>query len=68
MLHQRTIAEKITCTGSGLHSGEPVQLTMSPAHADTGVVFLRRGVGEDGDLVEIAARAENVTSTANAPA
>jgi UDP-3-O-[3-hydroxymyristoyl] N-acetylglucosamine deacetylase len=66
VFQQRTIAEKITCTGSGLHSGAPVQLTMYPAHTDTGVVFLRRRAGEDGDLVEVAARAENVTSTSNA--
>ena len=38
---QRTIAEKISCTGIGLHSGEPVQLTLHPARAGSGVVFVR---------------------------
>jgi UDP-3-O-[3-hydroxymyristoyl] N-acetylglucosamine deacetylase len=38
---QRTIAEKISCTGIGLHSGQPVQLTLHPARAGTGVVFAR---------------------------
>ena len=33
---QRTIAEKVSCTGVGLHCGEPVQLTLHPARADTG--------------------------------
>jgi UDP-3-O-[3-hydroxymyristoyl] N-acetylglucosamine deacetylase len=61
--HQRTIAEKIVCRGIGLHSGEPVELVMTPAAAGTGVVFVRR----DGDrLVEIPARAEFVCSTTNA--
>lgn len=63
MTKQRTIAEKITCTGIGLHSGEPVELTMAPAQVGTGIVFAcRRGDA----LVEIPARPENVASTRNA--
>jgi UDP-3-O-[3-hydroxymyristoyl] N-acetylglucosamine deacetylase len=62
-LQQRTIAEQISCTGTGLHSGEPVELTMLPAPVGAGIVFARR----DGDsLVEIPARSENVESTTNA--
>ena len=63
MFRQRTIAEKITCTGMGLHSGEPVQLTMFPALADSGIVFVRQAAG---GAVEIPALLENVASTANA--
>ena len=63
MFRQRTIAEKITCTGVGLHSGEPVQLTMFPALADSGIVFVRQAAG---GAVEIPALLENVASTANA--
>jgi UDP-3-O-[3-hydroxymyristoyl] N-acetylglucosamine deacetylase len=40
-LHQRTIAEKVSCTGIGLHTGKPVQLTLHPARADSGIVFVR---------------------------
>jgi len=40
-LRQRTIAEKVSCTGIGLHSGRPVQLVLYPARVDTGIVFVR---------------------------
>jgi UDP-3-O-[3-hydroxymyristoyl] N-acetylglucosamine deacetylase len=40
-VRQRTIAEKISCTGVGLHTGKPVQLTLHPARANTGIVFVR---------------------------
>ncbi len=59
---QRTIAEKVSCLGLGLHSGRPVQLTLHPARANSGIVF--RGTGLDG--VEIPARAAYVSSTAQA--
>jgi UDP-3-O-[3-hydroxymyristoyl] N-acetylglucosamine deacetylase len=40
-LNQRTIAEKVSCTGIGLHGGAPVHLTLQPARAGSGVVFVR---------------------------
>jgi UDP-3-O-[3-hydroxymyristoyl] N-acetylglucosamine deacetylase len=57
---QRTIAEKISCTGIGLHSGQPVQLTLHPARAGTGVSFVRTDLPE---AVEIPAHHAAVTST-----
>lgn len=61
-MRQRTIAEKISCTGVGLHSGAPVELALHPARAGTGIVFVRT----DGPRpVEIPARASSVTSTRN---
>jgi len=57
---QRTIAEKISCTGIGLHSGAPVQLTLHPARVGSGVVFVRTDLAHP---VEIPARREAVTST-----
>jgi UDP-3-O-[3-hydroxymyristoyl] N-acetylglucosamine deacetylase len=57
---QRTIAEKISCTGIGLHSGAPVQLTLLPARVGSGIVFVRTDLAHP---VEIPARAEFVTST-----
>jgi UDP-3-O-[3-hydroxymyristoyl] N-acetylglucosamine deacetylase len=58
---QQTIAEKVSCTGIGLHSGAPVQLTLLPARAGTGIVVVRSDRGRN---VEIPARASSVHSTA----
>jgi UDP-3-O-[3-hydroxymyristoyl] N-acetylglucosamine deacetylase len=57
---QQTLAEKVGCTGIGLHSGAPVQLTLAPARAGTGIVFVRT---DRAHAVEIPARADRVTST-----
>src|SRR6266852_8677435 len=36
---QRTIRRQVSVEGIGLHSGDPVKLTLSPAAADTGILF-----------------------------
>jgi UDP-3-O-[3-hydroxymyristoyl] N-acetylglucosamine deacetylase len=59
-LSQRTVAEKIACTGIGLHSGAPVQLSLHPARAGSGVVFVRTDLAHP---VEIPARRQSVSST-----
>ncbi|TAJ22696.1 MAG: UDP-3-O-acyl-N-acetylglucosamine deacetylase [Nitrospirae bacterium] len=41
MRYQQTISRSITCSGIGLHTGQPVTLTLNPAPPDTGVVFVR---------------------------
>jgi UDP-3-O-[3-hydroxymyristoyl] N-acetylglucosamine deacetylase len=41
MIRQRTIREKIGCTGVGLHSGRPIRLELLPAPDDTGISFVR---------------------------
>ena len=41
MMRQRTIKQRVSTTGVGLHSGQRVELTLRPAAADTGVVFRR---------------------------
>ncbi|MBT6326745.1 MAG: UDP-3-O-acyl-N-acetylglucosamine deacetylase [Bdellovibrionales bacterium] len=41
MLHQRTLAKKISVTGIGLHSGKKVTLTLYPAPANFGIQFKR---------------------------
>lgn len=52
-MKQRTVAEKVSCTGVGLHGGAPVQVTLLPARSDSGIVFVRT----DGpDPLEIPAR------------
>jgi len=39
--NQQTIAQSCTITGTGLHSGHDVTMTLKPAEADTGIVFCR---------------------------
>lgn len=40
-LYQRTLSAPISTTGIGLHSGQEVVLTLRPAQAGTGIVFVR---------------------------
>ncbi len=62
-MFQRTIAEKVSCTGIGLHSGAPVQLTLEPARANSGIVFERT---DGGVPIDVPARPESVSATLNA--
>lgn len=41
MVYQRTLKNEISATGVGLHSGRQVRLTLKPADANTGIVFIR---------------------------
>lgn len=61
-MNQRTIAEKISCTGVGLHTGKPVQLTLHPARAGTGIVFVRTDLPEP---VEIPAQPSSLAGRAH---
>jgi UDP-3-O-[3-hydroxymyristoyl] N-acetylglucosamine deacetylase len=56
--NQRTVAKRVSCTGVGLHSGAPVNLTLAPAAADAGITFVRMDLG-----VEIPARSDLVVDT-----
>ena len=60
MRAQQTLANAVSCTGVGLHSGQPVTLTLKPAQANTGVVFVNRN-GKNG--ASLAASIEHVVST-----
>ncbi|MBM70314.1 MAG: UDP-3-O-[3-hydroxymyristoyl] N-acetylglucosamine deacetylase [Haliea sp.] len=60
MIRQRTLRNAIKATGVGLHTGEKVYLTLSPAPIDAGIVFRRVDLDP---VVEIPARAENVRET-----
>jgi UDP-3-O-[3-hydroxymyristoyl] N-acetylglucosamine deacetylase len=58
---QTTLREQVSISGIGVHSGSPVTVTIHPAEADTGVVFLRCGNGcRDREL---AATYRSVTAT-----
>src|SRR5580693_6535537 len=59
---QTTLHEQVTLSGIGIHSGSPVTLTLHPAEPDTGIVFLRCGVGGQPDR-ELSANFRSVTAT-----
>ena len=58
---QQTLRKSYLFEGKGLHTGRVARMTVSPAPADTGIVFKRTDIGQDA-MVE--ALAENVSSTA----
>lgn len=60
--YQRTIQNKVGCTGVGLHSGKKVHLSLAPAQEDTGIVFKRTDV-KDGKNPFVSACYKNVCST-----
>lgn len=53
---QRTFKQRATMSGTGLHSGASVRLTLAPAQVDSGIVFTSAGV-------EIPALSEFVVDT-----
>src|SRR4029079_373616 len=59
---QTTLREQVTLSGIGVHSGSPVALTLHPAEADTGIVFLRCGAGGQPDRA-LPADSRSVTAT-----
>lgn len=60
---QHTIAQEVSYSGIGLHSGKDVLMTLKPADVNTGIVFIRTDLSE---RPEIKAVAENVSSTVKA--
>ena len=63
MVYQTTLNSEVSYTGVGLHSGVDVHMTLQPAPANTGIVFVRRDLP---GMPRIEAKASNVTSTARA--
>ncbi len=59
---QTTLRQQTAVSGVGVHSGAPATLTMLPAEADTGIVFIRCGVDGQPDR-EIRANVRAVTAT-----
>src|SRR5437764_10125715 len=58
MTRRRTIACEIRTTGTALHAGVPVTMTLSPASSGQGIVFRRSDLG-----VDIPARYDQVSET-----
>ncbi len=55
---RRTIAHPVTVSGTALHAGVPVTMTLSPGKSGSGVVFRRADLG-----IEIPARYDQVSET-----
>ncbi len=56
--HERTLRSAICCTGTGLHTGRTVNVTLEPAVEGTGIVFRRTDLH-----VDIPARYDAVCDT-----
>ena len=52
-MQQSTIARRVACSGTGLHSGEEVEIALCPAPAGTGIVFVSLGAAGDGGDVDV---------------
>ena len=61
-VRQTTLRDDVVVTGIGVHSGLPVTLTIHPADAGNGIVFLRTGLEGRPDR-EIYADFRSVTGT-----
>ena len=59
---QTTLREQIAVSGIGVHSGWPATVTLHPAEADTGIVFVRCGASGENDR-ELPANFRSVTAT-----
>src|SRR3954449_4026737 len=59
---QTTLRRQTAVSGIGVHSGSPATLTMLPAEADTGILFIRCGIDGKPDR-EIVANVRAVTAT-----
>ncbi|HYJ92361.1 MAG TPA: UDP-3-O-acyl-N-acetylglucosamine deacetylase [Pyrinomonadaceae bacterium] len=56
-MNQTTISRSVNTTGTGLHTGAPVNLTLKPAPENTGYIFVRT----DLDNFEIPASVEYIS-------
>jgi len=59
-LRQRTVADEISCTGIGLHSGKKVNLTIKPAPQNSGISFERIDISPG---CKVKASFDNVVDT-----
>lgn len=49
---QVTILNPVSCYGIGMHSGQPIQLTLKPAKKNTGIVFVRTDIKDEANFIE----------------
>jgi len=53
ILNQKTIKEKITLNGIGLHTGKQVQLNLIPALPNTGIIFKRTDLIKNNIIIPL---------------
>jgi UDP-3-O-[3-hydroxymyristoyl] N-acetylglucosamine deacetylase len=63
LTQQHTIKNPISCSGVGLHSGANISLTLKPAAANSGIVFVRTDLDASAADCLISARWDNVSDT-----
>jgi len=54
MFGQRTLQNRISASGVGLHSGKRINMTLHPAATDTGIVFRRSDLSPNVDIPALA--------------
>src|SRR5688572_16417126 len=59
--YQTTLKSRVSLSGIGVHSGNPVSIHFIPADPDTGVIFSR--MDANGDSVELRALSSEVGGT-----
>lgn len=60
-MKQHTLKTSCSFSGKGLHTGRVAEMVVRPASENTGIVFLRKDLGDEA---RVEALAENVSSTA----
>lgn len=48
---QKTLKKAVTCTGVGVHSGKPANLTIKPADKNTGYIFVRTDIKNKNNVI-----------------
>ncbi|MBI5050368.1 MAG: UDP-3-O-acyl-N-acetylglucosamine deacetylase, partial [Nitrospirae bacterium] len=59
MRYQHTLKQEVTISGVGLHTGKMINMRLSPAPRDTGIIFIRTDKGNS----EIKASINSVVDT-----
>lgn len=59
--YQRTLKNRVSCIGTGLHSGAKVSMALAPAAEDSGIRFIRRDIRDKNP--QVLAHYGNVTNT-----
>ena len=64
-MNQRTIKKAITVTGTGLHSGQPVDLEFHPQPVNTGIVFERSDISGSAPIPASAFLVQDTMMSSN---
>jgi UDP-3-O-[3-hydroxymyristoyl] N-acetylglucosamine deacetylase len=61
IISQKTINKKVSCIGTGLHSGKEVKMSLLPAPVNSGIIFKRSDIKDNDN--QIIANYKNVYTT-----